>query len=226
LLGKYFIKNIFHCGFGKLNLRNIFHQLKEQIVDKALKEFLEHGIRTMTMQKLASAMAISTKTMYKFFADKEALMEACLNVHYAGADQKFKDIADAVTNPVDFICAVYVKSTALDFGANYLFYHDLNHYYPDLQDKVIVKNTSLIGEMLIGALKSGINDGYFLPYLQPLVVLTALSVLYTSVTRFDTYKNFNLTPAELVKHTIDIYLRGICTDKGLAVINRKKESTQ
>lgn len=207
-------------------MENIFHRLKEQIIEKSLKEFLEHGIRSMTMQKLASAMAMSTKTLYKFFADKEALLEACLNVLYAGMDREVKTIVDAEPNPVDFIWGVYAKATALDFGANHLFYHDLNHYYPDLQDKVIIRNAGAIGGMLTGALRLGINEGYFLPYLKPQVVLTALNILYTSVTRFDTYKNFNLTPAELVKHTIDIYLRGICTDKGLAVINSKKESTQ
>ncbi|HZY36615.1 MAG TPA: TetR/AcrR family transcriptional regulator [Mucilaginibacter sp.] len=200
--------------------------MKEQIVEKSLKEFLEHGIRSMTMQKLASAMGISTKTMYKFFADKEALLEACLNVLYSGLDRDVKGIVDAEPNPVDFICTLYAKSTALDFGVNHLFYHDLNHYYPELQDKVITRNAGVIGEILTGALQLGIDEGYFLPYLKPPVVLRALSVLYTSVTRFDTYKNFNLTPGELVKHTIDIYLRGICTDKGIAVINRKNESTQ
>jgi AcrR family transcriptional regulator len=207
-------------------LENIFRQLKEQIIEKSLKEFLEHGIRSMTMQKLASAMGISTKTLYKFFADKETLLEACLMVLYGGMDQEIKGIVDAEPNPVDFICALYAKSTALDFGTNYLFYHDLNHYYTELQDKVIIRNAGLIGEIMTGELQRGINEGYFLPYLQPPVVLRAISVLYTSVTRFDTYKNFNLTPGELVKHTIDIYLRGICTDKGLAVINRTKESTQ
>lgn len=195
--------------------------MKAQIVEKTLKEFLEHGIRSMTMQKLASALGISTKTLYKFFADKEALLEACLTVHYSGIDQKIKDLVDAEPNPVDFICTIYAKSTALDFGANYLFYHDLNHYYPELQDKVITRNTGLIGELMTGALQLGIDEGYFLPGLKPLVVLTALTVLYASVTRFDTYKNFNLAPGELVKHTIDIYLRGICTDKGLAIINSK-----
>lgn len=203
----------------------IFHHLKEQIVEKSLIQFLEHGIRSMTMQKLASAMGISTKTLYKFFADKEGLLEACLMVHYAGMDHEIKGIVDAKPTPVDFICAVYAKSTSLDFGANHLFYHDLNHYYPDLQDKVIMRNAGMIGEMLTGALQLGINEGYFLHYLKPQVVLTALTVLYTSVTRFDIYKKFNLTPADLVKHTIDVYLSGICTDKGLQIINRIKEST-
>jgi len=226
LIGKLFLKNIFPFQNGKLYLENIFRQLKEQIIEKSLKEFLEHGIRSMTMQKLASAMGMSTKTMYKFFADKEALLEACLNVHYSGMDRKIKAIIEAEPNPVNFIWTLYAKSTALDFGVNHLFYHDLNHYYPELQDKVIVRNAELTGEIMTGALQRGINEGYFLSYLQPVVILQALSVLYTSVTRFDTYKNFNLTPADLVKHTIDIYLRGICTDKGLAVINRKNESTK
>ena len=200
--------------------------MKEQVVEQSLKEFLEHGIRSMTMQKLATALAMSTKTLYKFFADKEALLEACLMIHYAGIDQEIKGIVNAAYNPVDFISAVYEKSTALDFGANHLFYHDLNHYYPELQDKVIVRNAGLIRDILTGTLQLGIDDGYFLSYLQPKVVLQALTVLYTSETRFDTYKDFNLKPDELVKHTIAIYLRGICTDKGLQIINRIKEPKQ
>ena len=175
-------------------MEDIFPQVKEQIVEKSLKEFLEHGVRSITMQKLAASLGISTKTLYKFFTDKEALLEACLNVHYAGMDRELKGIVDAEPNPVDFICAIYTRGAALDFDANHLFYHDLNHYYPDLQDKVIVRNAGMIGEMLTGALQLGIDEGYFLPGLKPPVVLTALTVLYTSVTRFDTYKNFNLTP--------------------------------
>jgi len=180
----------------------------------------------MTMQKLAAVLGMSTKTLYKYFADKEALLEACLMLHYAGMDGEIKKIVDARPNPVDFIWAVYAKSTSLDFGANHLFYHDLNHYYPDPQDKVIGHIAGLIGDILIGTIQLGIDEGYFLPYLQPKVVLKALTVLYTSVTRHDSYKEFNLQPQELVKHTIDIYLRGICTDKGIQIINRIKEPIQ
>ena len=97
-----------------------------------------------------------------------------------GMDGEVKGIVNAEPNPVDFICAIYAKSAALDFGANYLFYHDLNHYYPDLQDKVIIRNAGIVGEILIANLQLGVEEGYFLPYLQPRVVLQALTVLYTS----------------------------------------------
>jgi AcrR family transcriptional regulator len=196
--------------------------MKEQVIATSLKQFLAHGIRNMTMQKLASAMGISTKTMYKFFADKEQLLEECLKVHYSAMDEEMKSISNSSPNPVAFICGIYDKSMELDFGANHLFYHDLNYYYPELQDKVISQMSGHIIDILTGAIKSGIAEGYFLSYLQPAVVLEVLSVLYTSVTRHDTYKKFDIPPRALAGHTIDIYLRGICTEKGLKIINEIK----
>jgi len=209
----------------KLYLTNIFCSLKDEIIKDALKLFLQHGIRSMTMQKLASAIGMSTKTLYKFFADKEALLEACLNVHYADMFSGIEELVTTESDPVTFVCAVFARSTALDFGANHLFYHDLNYYYPHLQDKIIHQQAGEFGPILIGVMQRGLDQGYFLPYLQPIVAFKALSVLYTSVTRFDTYTEFNLTPEQLVQHTIDIYLRGICTEKGLETINRIKNST-
>ena len=114
----------------------------------------------------------------------------------------------------------------LDFGTNHGFYHDLNHYYPGLQEKVIKQYTSRAFKIITGIIKQGIAEGYFLSYLQAPVVLEALTILYTSVTRLDTYKRFGLNSAELIKHTVDIYLRGICTGKGLQIINELKPTIQ
>ena len=196
--------------------------MKEQIVSTALGQFLEHGIRSMNMQRLASFMGVSTKTLYKFFPDKEAMLEACLLVHYESMDKEVLGKFDKEINPVEFICMLYAQSTALDFGANHLFYHDLNHYYPELQDKVIGKFFGDLGHVLTERMAEGIREGYFLPWLQPEIAFRAITVLYTSVTRYDTFAEFKLNPDDLVKHTIDIYLRGICTEKGLAIINKIK----
>ena len=201
-----------------------FPDLKEQIIQDALKLFLQHGIRGMTMQKLASSMGMSTKTLYKFFADKEALLEECLTIHYTGMFLGIEELINSEPNPVAFVCTVFAQSTALDFGANHLFYHDLNYYYPQLQDKIINQQAGMFAPVLIGNMQRGIEEGYFLPWLQPLVAFKAVSVLYASVTRFDTFTEFNLKPEQLVQHTIDIYLRGICTEKGLEIINRIKNS--
>jgi AcrR family transcriptional regulator len=197
----------------------IFSTLKEQIIESALKQFLKHGIRSMTMQKLSSGMGVSTKTLYKYFADKETLLEECLMLHYGAMEKQSPGFTDAAQNPVAFMCRVYAITAALDFGANHLFYSDLNHYYPELQDKVIGHFFGHIGSLLVQNLQAGIDNGYFLPQLEAEVVLQVLNVLYTSVTRYNSFARYKLKPADLVKHTIDIYLRGICTEKGLSIIN-------
>src|SRR5476649_2539605 len=99
--------------------------MKDKIVETSLKQFLEHGIRKMTLQKLVLKLGISTKTMYKYFRDKEELLEECLNVHYKEADKGIKEMLGDSPNPVVSLVRVYSKSIELDFGTNQLFYHDL-----------------------------------------------------------------------------------------------------
>ena len=198
--------------------------MKEKIIKTALQEFLKHGIRQMTMQKLVLPLGISTKTMYKYFSNKEELLEECLRIHYKETHKMLLEIKDSSPNMVVALCSVFDKSMDVDFGANHLFYHDLNYYYPELQDKAIKLNSSRAGEILIGIIEKGILDGDFQGHLQAPIILTAIGVLYRSVTRNEVYKMFEAKPSELIKHTTDVYLRGICTDKGLLIFNQHKSS--
>lgn len=198
-------------------------KMREKIIETSLHHFLQHGIRKITIQKLVLALGISTKTMYKYFNNKEELLEECLKIHYSGTDKAIEELLQGSPNAVVSLCRVYSKSLELDFGTNHLFYHDLNHYYPDLQDKVIKQYTTNAVKILIAIIEQGVAEGNFQPHLQPPVVLQALSVLYTSITRFDTYKEFGLKPNDLIDHTINIYLKGICTDKGLQIVNQLTE---
>src|ERR1700759_4466964 len=106
------MENIYLKIFSNIKKENYFYKifstrLREQIIQDALKLFLQHGIRSMTMQKLAAAMGISNKTLYKFFADKEALLSECLAIHYTGMFSGMSDLVNAAPNPVEFIWTMY-----------------------------------------------------------------------------------------------------------------------
>lgn len=203
-------------------MKNIFQAMKEQIIQTVLQQFLAGGIRNMTMQKLAAGMGVSTKTLYKYFADKEQLLEECLKLHYTGMETSLPAMLEAAANPVQFVCEMYASAADLDFGANHRFYRDLNYYYPELQDKVIAIYTGRIRAVTDEAFRQAVTEGYFLPHLNHEVVQKTFSLLYTSITRYGTYTEFGLQPQEILKHTIDVYLRGICTKKGLETIDNIK----
>ena len=202
-----------------------FPALNDRIITLSLQEFLEHGIRTMTMQKLVLPLGISTKTMYKYFRNKEVLLEECLKVHYRNMGAGIHELLMEAPNEVIALSVLYKKIAELDFGTNALFYHDLNYYYPELQDKVIKEFSSGPDKILTSVISKGIGKGYFLAELNPAVVFETLNMLYRSVSRQQAFKQFDLNPLEAINHTVAVYLRGICTEEGLKILNDHKQTT-
>jgi AcrR family transcriptional regulator len=192
--------------------------MKEEIIETSLRQFLKHGIRKMTVQKLIGPMGISTKTVYKYFNDKEELLKHCLVKHYSELAKDF-DITGG-PNPVITILKLWHNAMELDFGVNHIFYHDLNYYYPRLQDSILQrffkKRFSKLGELM----EKGVRQDYFRNDIVPAMIPEVTSALYSSITRTDQFKKYKLTPGVLIQNTIEAYLRGVCTEKGLTELKR------
>jgi hypothetical protein len=103
-----------------------------------------------------------------------------------------------------------------------VFYHDLNYYYPDLQDKIQAKELSGYGIYMLQNLNKAIAQGFIISNINPSVVLHTFGILYRSLTRSNEYIKYDLSPFELAANSITIYLRGICTDEGLRILNTTK----
>jgi AcrR family transcriptional regulator len=52
---------------------------KDRILEKAHDLFMQYGIRSITMDEIAAQLGISKKTIYQFFTDKDAMVEAVVN---------------------------------------------------------------------------------------------------------------------------------------------------
>jgi AcrR family transcriptional regulator len=192
--------------------------LKQDIINTSLAGFLKYGIRKMTVQKLVAPLGISTKTVYKYFRDKENLLTQCLEIHYSKLLKEVFSNENKYPNAVQALAGSWKEAIETDFGVNSVFYHDINYYYPALQDKILKKHSEKINGVFIGLIKSGIAQGYFRKDINPPIVLQAIGILYTSLTRTTQFRKFRLSPAALLDQTILVYLRGICTHKGLEEI--------
>ena len=52
--------------------------MKENIITKASELFLTLGFKSVTMDDIANEMGISKKTIYKYFNNKEILVDNCV----------------------------------------------------------------------------------------------------------------------------------------------------
>jgi AcrR family transcriptional regulator len=189
--------------------------MRQEIINTSLEGFLKNGIREMTVQKLVAPLGISTKTVYKYFSNKEDLLRECLSVHYSLLLKQTYITADRYPNPAIALENLWQRAFEIDFGVNRIFYHDLNHYYPELQDEILKKHGGKIETTIVKLIKEGMDKGYFLKNLQPRLIFEAMTVIYRSLTRTEDFRKFRVNPKDLVRQTVHIYLRGICTPKGL-----------
>jgi AcrR family transcriptional regulator len=192
--------------------------VRDKIVEVSLERFLQHGIRSMTIKKLVEPLGISTKTVYKYFDSKEALLEECLRILYSGYFNEFNAILNGKDNQVITLLLIFRGALSRDFGVNHTFYHDLNYYYPELQNAAIDKLSKNYGGMMVSLIENGVKEGYFCQDIIPEIALKGISTLYASITRSEEYKQYKGSPYELLKNLVEVFIRGMCTEKGLKEI--------
>jgi AcrR family transcriptional regulator len=192
--------------------------MKDKITEVALERFMQFGIRSMTIKKLVEPLGISTKTVYKHFTSKEELLAACLKLLYDGYFNELSLIVSTKDNAVGKLLTLFRSAFSKDFGVSYDFFHDLNYYYPELQNAAINRTEENYGSLMLPLIQNGINEGYFISYIKPELVLMGIVTLYTSITRTESYKELNSNPHELFKNLVEVYMRGMCTEKGIKII--------
>lgn len=192
---------------------------KDKIAEVSLERFLQNGIRSMTIKKLVEPLGISTKTVYKYFDSKEALLTECLHILYEAYYNEFSAIMSGDDNPVNKLLILFRATLDKDFGMSHQFFHDLNYYYPELQNEAISTVFNKHDMLMVPVVEKGIKEGYFLDRLDPRLTLKGIGTLYASITRGEEYRDYVGSPYPLFKNLVEIYIRGMCTEKGIKEID-------
>ncbi|MCU0362500.1 MAG: TetR/AcrR family transcriptional regulator [Bacteroidales bacterium] len=193
--------------------------MKDKILQHAYELFMQHGIRKMSIPLLTAVMGISSKTVYKYFRDKEELLEEVLKIFYREQFDLLTDLQSR-QKPVQVIIDVWYSAIAREYNVNNIFYYDLHYYYPELEKKMDETYGSMFWKEFEKIIKKGIDEGSFIKELEPLVALEAMSVLYKGISRTNAFEKFGLAPLPLFLDTLACFIRGICTPQGARICNR------
>jgi AcrR family transcriptional regulator len=199
--------------------------MKEEILQTSLKQFLKHGIREMSIQKLIEPLGISTKTVYKYFKNKEELLEEALQLHYAQQFQLLEELT-ADQKVVPLLLDIWYKAFESEYKVTNVFYHDLHYYYPELERKIQIAISSKFTKQFVHIIQKGIDEGVLMENINPEVVTEGIYVLYDAAIRTERFKPFRVSPLEILLNTIVIYIRGFCTAKGIQELEEHIQAFQ
>jgi AcrR family transcriptional regulator len=187
--------------------------MKDEILQTALKQFLKYGIREMSIQKLVAPMGISTKTVYKYFENKEQLLEEALSLYYVQQYGLLQSVKDK--NAVCFLFDAWYIGIEAECKVNKVFFRDLNYYYPELEKKVEATISKKVWKHFIELIKKGVQEGFFRKDISAEMILEAISAVYVSLARTTNFKKFRNTLSDIFLNTITVFIRGFCTRKGV-----------
>jgi AcrR family transcriptional regulator len=193
--------------------------MKDEILQTALKQFLKYGIREMSIQKLIAPLGISTKTIYKYFKNKEELLEAVLHLHYTQQYQLLENHSPD-QNVVPLIIDIWYIAIEREYSVNNAFFHDLHYYYPELERKTEATTGQKIWKQIQQIVQKGIKEGVFKEDIYPGAAMEGIAVLYNAVARTGQFKRFRVSPYEIFLNTIALYIRGFCTQKGIEELDK------
>ncbi|MBI3717953.1 MAG: TetR/AcrR family transcriptional regulator [Sphingobacteriales bacterium] len=189
--------------------------VKNEILKVCLKYFLQHGVRKMTNDNLVAQLGISTKTLYKYFKDKEHLIEECLRLYYSQQFALFEK-SEKGGNAAIFLFDVWYHGIEEECKVNKLFFTDLNYYYADIEEKIekeVVKKVWLRFKQIV---QQGIDDGFFKKDINADIFLEALSAIYVAIARTNKFKKFRKPVDIIFINSIALLIRGICTTESVA----------
>ena len=193
--------------------------VKQRIIEEASGLFAHSGVKSTTMDDLAKHMGISKRTIYENFRDKETLLIACINSFYAENKEFTDKVFLKADNVVDAILVLLEKSAEQSAQVQFNMLNDIRKYYPLVyREHLICQHTSKNRNMA-HMVRRGITEGVFRDDLNPEIIALFFSKQGEGITLNDKeFEKFHFT--EVFENMVITFLRGICTPRGLEIVER------
>lgn len=194
--------------------------MKEEIVKRALNDFMQYGFKTFTMDDLASKMGISKKTLYEHFPSKNDLVEAVLD--YA-LDMSCKNVEAFVQGDGSVIENVYrnQKKVKEIFNINSdRPIWELQKYYSKTYERMEIEFAKSNARFIDKLLEKGWQEGLF----REDINVNFYKTFYSSVQRLhsvaNTFPEREYPFWDTIYTLMEYFFRILVNEKGMKELER------
>ena len=199
--------------------------MKEQILHTATDLFLNQGFKSITMDDIAQKMAISKKTIYAHFSNKEAIVDAVTDSLFEQVSCGIDAICLQQHNP---IVEIYeIKKLVMLHLKNEKSspMYQLQKYYPKTFNTIKQKQFEYMQDCVTDNLKRGLDQGLFRENIDIEFVSRIYFIGVTGIKDGDLFPVSSFDTQNLYEQFLEYHLRGIVTPKGRKILNSIIHST-
>ncbi|NER13072.1 TetR family transcriptional regulator [Leptobacterium flavescens] len=191
--------------------------MKEEILEKAGEMFLKLGFKSVTMDDIANEMAMSKKTLYKYFKNKEVLVEESTSMMHEACHMGIQMITDQGYNPIreNFEIKKMFKEMFKNADSSPIF--QLKKYYPKIHERVMCKEMGAFSECVKQNINRGIEQGYYREQIDiDLCIQFYFAIVFSIHENAETENRPEFEVLALEYHT-----RAIATEKGITELENQ-----
>ncbi|MEQ1553094.1 MAG: TetR/AcrR family transcriptional regulator [Ferruginibacter sp.] len=197
-------------------------EIAERIKNKAHDLFMQYGIRTVSMDDIATSLGISKKTIYQYFKDKDALTEAVISTvceNDVCICERDKKLAENAVHEI-FLVLDFLEEMFKGMNPSVLF--DLQKYHPVSFSKFLTHKDEYLFSMIKSNLQRGVEEELYRTEID--IDVLAKYRLESIMIPFNPMfmKTMNVNIAAITKEITLHYLYGLVTPAGYKLIMKYK----
>jgi AcrR family transcriptional regulator len=195
-------------------------ELKD-ILLKVRELYLKYGIKSITMDDIARELGISKKTLYQFVTDKDDLVGKFIDCEIEIKQEEICRCFKIGFNAIEELFEIAIFMNKMIKEQNPATEHDLQKYYPHHYLKTIRTRRERMYNYILLNLKKGKKEGLYREDMNEEVI----AKLYLSRSEHVHFNElFTIEEFTSIKSFTELliyHVRGIATDKGIIVLEKK-----
>lgn len=193
--------------------------MKEKIISKASELFLKLGFKSVTMDDIAGEMCISKKTIYKYFCNKEVLIEESTSMVHRQVHQIIDTIVAKNYNAIyenfeirEMFRDMFKNNT--DASAIY----QLKKHYPEIYQNLLSHEIEQCSQYFRENIEKGIRENL---YRKDLNIDVYVKFYYTLIFHINETTISEKEAQQIELEALEYHTRAMATSEGILELEKQ-----
>jgi AcrR family transcriptional regulator len=192
-----------------------------QILESSLNMYFKYGIKSVTMDDVASELGISKKTIYKYFENKATLVQRVSEHVIAEIRSLMENVMNTHENAIDELFAMDCVASESLKNQHPALKFQLKKYYPKTHDFTVNQQRDILISITKKNLKKGMKSGLYRTDLSIEIIAFLYFATLLSLSEEETFAKSKHTIEEFSRENLIYHIRGIASKEGLAYLEQK-----
>ncbi len=194
---------------------------EKEITIAAAELFLKYGIKSITMDELSRQLGISKKTIYRYFKDKNELVEKTLFGFISQKQATIDEIIYKDKNAVEGLFSLYNYANNIIREYNPAMEFDLQKYFPKIYRSIREMHRTQIYDAILENLVKGKKEGLYRKDIDVSIIAKLFVMRVENIMHHDMVTTEELHSKKFFKEVFKYHLYGVLSAEGLEIVKSK-----